>query len=430
MDALSTALFFSAWIGRFVATASSPEQMREWSDASGAHRALAVLLRVEGDRIQLRRSDGKLVSARVANLSDADRQYVAARQSPTAATSTIAGAANAIGRIAEAAKPLREVSSWLQPNQGTADDRQPTAAALVYIRVSRGFLEDYVERTIRRRKPVTDCVLGTRIVGESETVGRTQLSLIPSSGQLLGEINFFGTVEAHTCGYKGPVVLHNVSNTSFEAHKLIAMDKGGFRVAPATITGPTHLQTVDIDTSLPRLRGRIAQRIAWRKVSSTHDEAQAITGQHTNADVRRDFDARINQSVAKVQRVLGEQIPDLNRTAGPLPTDVRFRSSADCIELAILRENASPEDRKLRPPPANRDADLSVRVHRALFTSAIMDPQLIQDLAPMLMKLLQARSGSNVRPGASNLLAVPDTEAKWSADLEWLSLDFKDAKRG
>lgn len=426
MDSLSIAILTLALSGPAAEQLPS-EAVREWSDASGSKRAQAVLVSIDGDAIWLRRSDGKRVSARLANLSQRDQLYVSTQQRRAAAISAASTTAAAVERAAETLKPLQKLSGWTASNHSEIE-RPPAPAALVYVRVSRRFLEQFVERHIRQRKPVVDCVLGARIEGESETHGHTRLALVPATGRLVGEIEFLGTVQAHTRGYKGPVVLHNVSDTSFTARKQIAMDDTGFRAAPATISGPTQLQTIDIDTSLPRLRGRIAERVAWRHVESSHNQAEAITGDHTTTDVRRDFDARVNKSIAKVQSVLGEKIPDLEAGTYTVPTDVRFRSNVDSVEMAILRRDATADDRKLRPPPADADFDLSLRVHRTLFTSAIKDPQLIQDLAPLLMKLLQARADFVAKnKNQSTSKPTVDTDAKWSTDLEWLSLDFKES---
>jgi hypothetical protein len=207
------------------------------------------------------------------------------------------------------------------------------------------------------------------------------------------------------------------------------MDDSGLRVAPATATAPTRLRTTGISTYLPRLRGRIARRIAWRRASRSRGQAQAITADHTADDIRDDFDERINRSMAKVQKVLGSKIPELEHGSRPMPTDVRFRSSAAYVEVAILREDATPEERKLRPPLPRHETDISLRAHRTLFTSAIEDPKLMQNLGPLFVKLLEARANQDSRAKRTSAKGSQDTDTKWAVDLHWLSLDFKDTSR-
>jgi hypothetical protein len=299
---------------------------------------------------------------------------------------------------------------------------------VVYVRVSRDFLEDYVERNVRQRKPVRDYILGTSVVGESETRGKTRLELIPSFGKLRGKIAFEGTVHANTRGYHGPVTLHQTSDSKFRASKSVTMDENGFRVADAVVRAPTNLRTNCITTSLPRLRGRIATRIAWRRVNGAHGQAESITSDHTASRLARDFDTRTNASLAKVQKVFKSKIPDLDSSGDPLQAEMRFRSNVDSVEMAMVRVTAKGDERKLRPPRVIGDPDVAVRVHRSLLSRAIADPELRENLAPLFGNVLKAR----FQPVASITMGAdkdaPADTSQWSFDLDWLTLDYTDAE--
>jgi SLA1 homology domain 1, SHD1 len=406
---------------------------RDWTDASGAKHVRAILLRIEGDQLWLRRSDGKLTTTTVSQLSSADRQYVAtnslATTTRTAVASTAAGLTTQIVRkIGDQVQSIVELPRWTKGSQSDAPVL-PVPAALVYVRVSRQFLEDYVERSVRRTKPVNDYILGVRIEGESDTRGKTSLELLPSSGRLMGEIAFEGTVHAQTRGYKSPVVLHQVSESRFRSSKLISLDNNGLRVAPATTTAPTDLTTTNIGTSLPRLRGRIATRIAWGRVANAHQEAESITSQHTAATVSHDFDERIDQSVAKVREVFKTKAPPFEREDHPVQTEMRFRSSPECVEMAMIRREATSEERKLRPPMIDGNPDVAVRMHRAMLTRAMTDPKIRDDLAPLFVKLLNARFAQKKDSGSKAEKTSPPDTTKWSFDSDWLAMDFMDSVR-
>jgi hypothetical protein len=423
----------------FVVGSTPTESPREWVDASGTKRAQATFVRVDGDTVWLRRADGKLVITTLSNLSKRDRLYVATR-TPAADSPTAAAASKpmvddstpqspveaAVEEVTEHVETIRTLPEWVGQTQ--LGEPSPVPAAIVYVRVSRNFLEDYVERNVSRRKPVRDCILGATIRGYSDTIGKTRLSLLPSNERLIARIAFDGTVRARTRGYKGPVVIHSLSDSKFHAHKRIELDGSGLRVWPAKAAAPTRLQTLGIDTHLPRLRGRIARRIASRRAAQSHGAAEAITADHTADDIRGDFEARVNRSMANVQRVLGSKIPDLETATSPMPTDVRFRSRPESVEVAIIREDATAAERKLRPPSAKPSADVSLRVHRTLFTSAIEDPQLLTDLSPLFNQLLEARakqsaSVKTARTG-STTTAMQDPNVKWSMEAGWLVMDF------
>jgi hypothetical protein len=403
---------------------------RDWTDASGTKRVRAALLRVEGEKLWLRRSDGKLTTTAVSQLSLADRQYVATRPTDAASkweTKSISNSLTTqiVKKIGDGAQSIAKLPGWTQPSQSEGQGRL-VPAAIVYVRVSRDFLEDYVERQVNRTKPVHDYILGTRIVGESDTSGKTRLELLPSSGRLSGKISFEGTVHARTQGYNGPVVLHQISDSTFRATKTIALDGSGLKVAPTVTRAPTHLTTTSIGSSLPRLRGRIATRIAWRRVGSSQGEAESITGQHTAAIISNDFDERTNASLAKLQEVFRSKIPELNSDDGPKTAEVRFRTNKDSVEMAMVRVDAVDAERKLRPPVVEGNPDVAVRVHRVMLTQAITDPQVRDDLAPLFAKLLKGRFDHKELVATGNEVGRAAESTKWSINLDWLAFDFTD----
>src|SRR5207249_8662678 len=103
----------------------------------------------------------------------------------------------------------------------------------------------------------------------SRTTGKTRFVLHPNDGQALGEVEFVGEVHGQTVGRNGPATLQYRSDSTFRAHKRLTIGESGLSASPATADAPTRLTATDIQTNLPRLRGRIAQRIAWRRVAAS-----------------------------------------------------------------------------------------------------------------------------------------------------------------
>src|SRR4029079_18080741 len=100
-----------------------------------------------------------------------------------------------VREIGKQVQSIVELPRW---TKGSQPDRQVrlVPAALMYVRVSREFLEDYVERAVRRRNPVSDYILVAQIADESDTRGKTSLELLPGNGRLLGKLTFEGTVHS------------------------------------------------------------------------------------------------------------------------------------------------------------------------------------------------------------------------------------------
>jgi hypothetical protein len=407
--------------------ATSAQTAREWTNASGSHRARATLLRVEGDKIWLLAADGRIVTTSVSALSESDRQYIAKYRSSLTSPRT-SNSETRVRNTLDQLPAVKRAKAWFQTPQGDTPPRI-VPAAMVYVRLSREFIEDYVERTVSTRKPVRDCILGTRIFGQSQTVGKTDIKLLPSRDKISGEIGFHGTVHSRTTGYNGPAILHYKSRATFRARKLVTLGEAGLKVAPATAVASTKLETTGIQTTLPRLRGRIATRIAARRNANSRPEAEAITSRHAAATIEEDFDRRIDRSVAKIKRVFQLKVPGLDMGSDPQIAHMRYRSTPEYVEMAMIRDDASAEEYALRPPPVTGDPDFAIRVNRNLFGTAIADSDFSQQLGPLVVQLLEARFVDKaiaiVAPGAK----PTKNPTNWSIDRNWLSMEFTDTDR-
>jgi hypothetical protein len=429
--------YLIVWLAYGVSTTGAPPEsspderdannqvIREWTDATGTRHARAVLLRVKGEKLWLKTADGRLTSTTLSRLSSPDQKYVAT-YAPSQISRQNLSAKDAVSDALGRLPSLKQAAGWLRMDNADTP-RRVVPAALVYVRLSRDFLEDYVERNVHDRKPVRDCILGTRIVGESNTNGHIQLLLRPAFGKLSAEIAFDGTVHSRTLGYNGPVIIHSVSDATFRARKPISVDSSGLNVASASASAPTNLQTTGIESTLPRLRGRIATRIASRRNAAAHDEAQAITSQHIAANISHDLDKRIDQSVARIRPVFQLKVPGLEVDRDRATTIMRYRSTTNYVEMAMIRQGASAEELSLRPPSIEGEPDFAIRVNRALLGTTIGDSQLAQQLAPLLVKVLAARIRAKALTAGKSESESTDDATKWSIDQLWLAMDFKDA---
>jgi hypothetical protein len=162
-------------------------------------------------------------------------------------------------------------------------------------------------------------------------------------------------------------------------------------------------------------------------VAGSHQQAESITAQHTAANIGRDFDERVDQSVAKIQEAFESKVPQWDRGHQSALTEMRFRSSADCVEVAMVRREANFEERKLRPPIVEGNPDVAVRVHRAMLTRAVADPQVRDNWGPAFIKALNARFGQNENANSKTDKKSPTDTTKLAFDLDWLVMDFMDS---
>jgi hypothetical protein len=310
---------------------------------------------------------------------------------------------------------------------GSADEPVEVPAKLICIRVSRDFLEDYVERTVHDQEAVEDKVLGAQIAGESETNGKTSIVLNTSDDHMSAEVEFVGTVQSSTVGRKGFAAMHYVSASVFRADKPIVLDDSGLNAAPATASVQTRLNTTRIDTTVPRIIHGIATRIAWRQDANSRSQAEEITSQHLATSISRRLDRQIDRSVAKVQETLRSQLALLEFDRASLPRDVRFRSTPDYVEIDMVRHGTTEDELSFLPPTIEGNPDIAIRVHRTVMKSVLVDSEVSRKLTPLLIKLLAGRIAQKTLAVVG--AGIPSSQTKWKIDHNWLAVDFTDAKR-
>lgn len=79
-------LAFSGLLSLVLAT---PALAREWADSTGAYKVEATLVKVEGDKVVLRRSDGDTVTIPISRLSAADQKFVRSLTDPKKTNSRV-----------------------------------------------------------------------------------------------------------------------------------------------------------------------------------------------------------------------------------------------------------------------------------------------------------------------------------------------------
>ena len=175
----------------------------------------------------------------------------------------------------------------------SSDDNEPAPAELLYIHVSRDFLAQSLRKSIERETQLDDTILDTRITGTSHTSGHERHHLAGSRRPGRGRNPFSRHRAFAPVGRNGPAILHNVASTPFQARKQFVIDAQGLHVMPAVVSAQTCSTTTDIQSTSPGLRGRVTQRVAWRRVEEMRAEADAIAaGMPRNAWRRNSMNTR------------------------------------------------------------------------------------------------------------------------------------------
>ena len=418
--------------------ATGPTAVRTWSDTTGRFHTEGALLGADRSGVRLQKSHGSVITVAIARLSEQDQQFVAnfiKSQSPAAdkssrevsgSTHVVSSSGNAsAGWISNLATGL---SSSAEPSKGNAgavasvgrlvlQPVPPMPENVVYVRLSRKFLERMALHDINRRATVKDNVLGYNVVGDSHTTGSMDLELHPSDQCGLAEVHLFGTTTYNTVADAGPIQVLTSGVTRFASAKAFRFDDTCLHLGPAATNAETSSKVAGVHTSLPGLRGQIALRIGGQRAAENRAEAASITAEHTKSRVNKEFDESANADVAKLWKTL-------ETATASLPADDPLRqcrwnasSTKDALQIVLLEPASDHGHRVPAPAPILADAEVEVQVHVAMVRRAIIDAQLQKLLEPVSLRLAAA-------PGSSS---ANRPTIRWSSDQNWLSLSWQSA---
>jgi len=311
----------------------------------------------------------------------------------------------------------RQLANPMAANAANDSERSTASQPYVWVRVSKDRLAKFVEREVNRERPARDVILGITFTGTSRTTGTTRLELHPNEDRALGHVVFQGQIQSRTTGDQGPATLHYLANSTFRATKPLAITQSGLQTWPAKAQAPTRLTPIDITTSLPRVRDRLVRQIAWRRARESQSEADAIVSDHRTRDLREGLDQRLDEVVATIQAKIQAEFGDLEFADGGGRPNIRSRSTAEFVEVALLPARLNPDQFKMPEFQVAEKTDLAIRVHRSALAHVLANPRLRDKLAPLTDGLVQSRVNSTPTNEGSHdqrLLAI---------DSEWLAFD-------
>lgn len=302
----------------------------------------------------------------------------------------------------------------------SAENTQPSTddpVGIVWVRLTRDYLAEHLEREVDRERPARDEVLGITFVGTSRTVGRSRVVLHPSENGALAQIIFEGKIESRTTGRKGPATLHYRSDSTFHAQKPLMITSAGIETSPARAHAPTKLTPLGIDATLPGFRGRFVERVAWRRVAESQAKADAAASDHRADDIRLGLDRRLNERVAALQKHLRTELAAFGD--GEQPITIKSRSTPDYLEIALLPPGCKGDQLEMPAFDVADDVDLAVRVHRSFVARAMSNPQLRDRITLLATGFLQTAAIDN----GENATAATEQLANLLTGSEWFAYD-------
>lgn len=212
----------------------------------------------------------------------------------------------------------------------------------VVIRFSEQFLSLLISPEVNSQESVDTVVLGTRATGTAWTNGTLHLDLKPETRGVALELCFDGTCVAQTVARNGPAILHNTATTKFSARKILSVDvEHGIVDQVATISAKASVPLPCIESTLPRIRGRIVRRVAQRRARRVHRQVVAIARNNAEDRIRRSFNGAVERLAARYNDDLGLLRPVIRRLRNENPkSSLVFSTTEDHLQMSVGRADS------------------------------------------------------------------------------------------
>ena len=265
---------------------------------------------------------------------------------------------------ADGVRQIGQTLGWLE-RAGQADElirnvRRHLTQPNLFVEASAPMVAAGIRRDVDQIDDVNDNILGTSINGKSKTVGKVDARMVPSATEALIEVQLTAVSNSNNVGYNGPVTIHSRGKTSISGRKRLSISQGGLQAQPATARCSTSTTVTGISSNRPA-----AQRVAHDRVARSKGEAEQIASRHAEQRVARRMNDEMGNLVTKANKAFREKFRDPLRRRDQFPRMLRFSTTADQLQIAMLHANefqlAAPET----PPELTSRHDLAVRLHQS-----------------------------------------------------------------
>lgn len=274
-----------------------------------------------------------------------------------------------VGKIptAEQAAGIAEAIAWLrdarQADRLIREIYRCFDRPNLMVQVSSELVRAGIERPVDDTSPVEQVILGTDVRGTGRTTGQLEAKLVPNPRQAEIAVVFRGVAKTDTVGYNGPARIYSDGVTQLRARKSLRVDPDGVQAVPATAEAETSTTVAGIALSRG---GRLAQRVAWKRVYRQKCAADRIAERRAEDRVNGRLNDEATESIEQSKdKPAGKFCTFLDHRAW-LPTQLRLSTTRDAVHLVAVEADAAQLAAPVPPPPLAGKPDLGVCVHESM----------------------------------------------------------------
>ncbi|MEM9828968.1 MAG: hypothetical protein AAF958_20445 [Planctomycetota bacterium] len=316
-----------------------------------------------------------------------------------------------VDAVAQVDELLQLLSDANQTPDLIAQIRRSFGHPNVVVRIDETLVQEFAQRMVNQRRPVNDCILGTRIVGTADLKGRVSADLKPAPSGLRVDLILRGDFQSNNTGYNGPIRLSTLGRGNvFASRSLFWSPPGAIRLTPTYSNAALNTQVLSIEPT-KRFGRRLVKKVASKRVAEQKPQADQIAVGRLWQQVGKQFDEQTAQAGAI-------RPPDLMKNLSPflgrlnLATPMRSISSS---ETEVRAEALIAGVQQLSAPSGFSGATVRntivVEVHESALANAIKPALAGRSLTRNQLRGLLKRYGISIAPRASNTSASKQDDA-------------------
>jgi hypothetical protein len=236
--------------------------------------------------------------------------------------------------------------------------------------ISQRLVNTGLSVVVDETEDVTDCILGTRLLGTATMRGRTQAELIDDNDRAHLYLTLTGTIHSENIGFNRSVRVWSRGETQVTGYKNVFLDIAGVASDKSSVTCET-------DSSIDAIRAPscLVERIARKRARRTKSQAERIGSQHAEERVEEKMEERADELLAQVRETYEERFRKPLVRRDEFPQDMRYSTRRGMLNIAWRQANNSQLAASGLPDPLPGGEDLGVRVHESFvsnFSSAML----------------------------------------------------------
>ncbi len=193
--------------------------------------------------------------------------------------------------------------------------------------LSEEFLNTALPSRVAIDAPFRDVIVQIPVRGRSVTEGTLRVDVVPDNTQFSLVFHFQGKVRMHGVGNTQGVRIDSNAVARFHAMKKIRCGSEKITCQPAICQVGAAMTIEGIRSSQPRLRGRIVERVATRRVLSSLRDAERECANHVQFALEELMDQQVEKLAGSFNSALRVHLASLSPEARDQWHGMRLRSN-------------------------------------------------------------------------------------------------------